>query len=111
MKKRIEHDSIGAMDILLEFETHVNGKPQYLAFAQSFYRLNELGFGTWQRYSNSNRLKPIHYLLWSNTSDFHLAGATELLTKYGRPMTYRSALKEFHKAVKNLEHITFKKCA
>ena len=109
MKKRIEHTAIGTMDVLLEFETHVNGKPQYLGFAQSFYRLNELGFRTYRAYANSNRLKPIYYLLWSDSPDMHLAGATELMTKSGKTMTYRSAMKHFNEAIKALPHITFKK--
>ena len=106
---KIEHIKIGSMEVLLQFETHVNGQPQYVGFAKSFYRLQETGYRTFNTYSNSSRLKPIYYLLWSNTSDMHLAGATELQTKSGKAMTYRSAMKQFHEAVKALPYITFKK--
>lgn len=106
---KIDHIKIGSMDVLLQFATSVNGQPQYLGFAKSFYRLQETGYRTFNTYSNSSRLKPIYYLLWSNTSDMHLAGATELQTKSGKSMTYSSAFKLFKEAIKALPHITFKK--
>ena len=92
---KIDHIKIGSMDVLLQFATSVNGQPQYLGFAKSFYRLQETGYRTFNTYSNSSRLKPIYYLLWSNTPDMHLAGATELQTKSGKSMTYNSAFKLF----------------
>ena len=39
----------------------------------------------------------------------HLAGLTELQTKSGKSMTYRSAFKQFNEARKALPYITFKK--
>ena len=62
---KIDHIKIGSMDVLLQFATSVNGQPQYLGFAKSFYRLQETGYRTFNTYSNSSRLKPIYYLLWS----------------------------------------------
>lgn len=105
---KIDHSHIGAMEILLQFETKHYGRPQYVAFAKSFYVRREDG-RFWNTYSNSNRLKPVYYLLWSNTLDMHLAGATELQTKTGKSMTYRSAFKHFNEAVKALPYITFNK--
>jgi hypothetical protein len=117
MSRKIDHIKIGRMDILIEYQrTESNygpGLPKHVALAESTNVLKE----DWRTGSlkpayelnSKNRIKKHYYLLWSSNEDYHLGGFTHLITKAGRPVSYRSAMKTYKDAVMATEFLEFKK--
>lgn len=117
MSRKIEHIKIGKMDILIEYQrTEANygpGLPKHVALAESINVLKEdwrTGSLTPKYELNSkNKIKKHYYLLWSLNEDYHLGGFTHLVTKSGRPVSFKSAMKTYRDAVMATEFLEFKK--
>lgn len=111
---KIDHKALGNVEVLLEFQHRVYGEdqPKYLGLVKSYTQVDYEGGSyrrSWITGSSGRELKPIYYMLWSNTPDLHLAGWTELRTPSGRKQSLGGALKLFNKATKALDHIEFNK--
>lgn len=56
----------------------------------------------------TGKLKPEYYMLWGNDSDLNQRGITHIITKNGRAVSERTALKRLHEAHKAADFVTFK---
>ena len=111
---KIDHKALGNVEVLLQFQKRIEGEdqPKYLGLVKSYTQVDyENGSyrRSWITGSSGRTLKPIYYMLWSNTSDLHLAGWTELRTPSGRKQSLGGALKRFNKAIEALDHVRFNK--
>ena len=118
MSRKIEHNKVGQMKVLVEFQrTEPNwGKdlPKHVALASSTnastedWRTGETTFRT--KYNkNTGRIIETYYLLWGPTDHWESNGFTELRTPSGRKMSEKTALRMYNEAVKATEFLEFKK--
>lgn len=115
MKKIIQHDILGQIQVLLEIERAEDYKDtgKRVALVKCFMIPRHEGWsdkfeGFELKQWRSGTIKPEYYLLWGNTEDLNQRGITHIKTPSGRAVTERSALKRLHEAHKAMEFITFK---
>lgn len=117
MSRKIEHDRVGQMKILIEFQRSEPfwGKdlPKHVALATSLnvaqtdWRTDKTVFRT--KYNKTGRIIETYYLLWGPTDQWEFNGFTELRTPSGRKMSYKTAMKFYKDAIKATEFMEFKK--
>jgi hypothetical protein len=117
MSRKIEHNRVGQMKVLVEFQrTEPNWGPDIpkhvalassLNVAQTDWRTDKTVFRT--KYNKVGRIIETYYLLWGPNDQYEFSGFTELRTPSGRKMAFKSALKIYQEAIKATEFMEFKK--
>jgi hypothetical protein len=109
MKANIDHNKIGPMELMVSFQRVTDGidQPKFVALAKSHAKIDRDSRESWVRKSNGG-VHTYYYLLWASHDNFESSGFTLLVTKSGRPVTLKSALKIYREAVNATEFLTFK---
>lgn len=118
MERYFNHRDLGIVEVLMSFQRTENGKlvPKVVALATSTMRpqvsekWSTLGEVTYKRsYNNKGQLTKHHYLIWGTDDNFNESGFQQLITKSGRKVSFKSALKTFNDARKATEFVNFSK--
>lgn len=118
MERFFNHNDLGKVEVLMSFQRIEDGKrlPKVIALATSIMRTqvldpwSNLGAVTFKRsYNNKGQLTKHHYLIWGTDENFTESGFQQLVTKSGRKVSFKSALKTFNDAKNATEFVNFSK--
>jgi len=118
MERFFNHKDLGKVEVLMSFQRTEGGKdlPKVIALATSTTKpcvsekWSNLGEVTYkQSYNNKGQLTKHHYLIWGTDENFRESGFQQLVTKSGRKVSFKSALKIFNDARKATEFVNFSK--
>lgn len=116
MERFFNHKDLGKAEVLMSFQRTENGKdlPKVIALATSIMRpcvsekWSNLGAVTFKRsYNNKGQLTKHYYLIWGTDENFTESGFQQLVTKSGRKVPFKSALKTFNEAKNATEFVNF----
>ena len=118
MDRFINHKDLGKVEVLMSYQRTEDGKdlPKVIALAtcamrpvvsEKWSNLGEVSFK--RAYNNKGNVVKHHYLIWGTDENFKESGFQQLVTKSGRKVSFKSALKIFNDARKATEFVNFSK--
>ena len=118
MEKYLNHKNLGKTEVLMSYQRREEYKdlPKVIALVSSTKR--EVVNNKWSNYvevsyknsyNNKGQLVEQYYLMFGTNENLNESGFQQLVTKSGRKVSFKTALKFFNEARKATEFVNFSK--